>query len=105
MRQVIDEHDPRMRQALRELQEMIRERYPSAQFGVSMGEDPEGVYLQAVVDIDDPDEVMDLVVDRLLEFEIEQGLPLYIVILQTPARIARLRAEQPCRAFALPPLA
>jgi len=87
--------DPRMAGAIAELQERIRARYPTAIFAVEAGEDPDGVYLTAAVDLDDPDEVLDVVVERLLELEIEEGLPLYVVPARTPECIAALVRERP----------
>jgi len=52
--------DPRIRRAVSELEGLIRERFPSARFVVSRGEDPDGIYLDAIVDLDDPDPVMDV---------------------------------------------
>ncbi|MHB8619033.1 MAG: hypothetical protein ACYDAG_05565 [Chloroflexota bacterium] len=80
------ETDPRIQSALGELQGMIIKRWPSAGFHVSEGDDPPGVYLDATVDIDDPDEVMDLVVERLLDFQVHEGLPVHVVPLQPVER-------------------
>jgi hypothetical protein len=77
---------PAIQSALTELQGMIQSRWPEATFVVSEGDDPEGVYLDAVVDIDDPDEVMDLVVDRLLDLQVEQQLPVHVVPVRPLAR-------------------
>ena len=66
----IGEYDPRIRQALVELRAMVREQWPEASFEVSRGEDPEGIYLDATVDTEDTDEVMDVVIDRLLELQV-----------------------------------
>jgi len=74
-----DEHDPAIQGAVAELQGMIRDRWPQADFELSRGDDPEGSYLDAIVDIEDPDEVMDLVVDRLLGMQVDQGLPVHVV--------------------------
>ncbi|HTE86223.1 MAG TPA: hypothetical protein VK821_15980 [Dehalococcoidia bacterium] len=70
---------------------MIASRWPAASFAVSRGEDPEGLYLDATVDLDDPDEVMDLVVDRLLRLQVNERLPVHVVPLRTPERAAALR--------------
>jgi hypothetical protein len=86
--------DPRIEKAAQELQELIRSRYPDAAFTLSHGEDPEGFYLHTVVDLDDPDEVMDLVVDRVLELQIDQGLPLHVLPLRTPERREKLLRAQ-----------
>src|SRR5437868_5637860 len=85
--------DPRMEQAATEIQARIAARYPTATFEIEEGEDPDGVYLTAIVDQDDPDEVLDVVIDRLLELEIDEGLPLYVVPARTPERIAAMLRE------------
>lgn len=86
--------DPRVDSAITDLQRLIRERWPTAEFAVSRGDDPEGIYLDAVVDVDDSDVVMDRVVDRLLQAQIEERLPVYLVVTRTPPRIAEaLRLE------------
>jgi hypothetical protein len=79
--------DPRVLQlarALSELQAMIQVKYPTARFEVSQGHDPLGLHLRAIVDIDDIDKVTDLVLDREVELQIEDGLPVYVF----PARSA-----------------
>ena len=81
--------------ALRVLEGLIRDRYPDASFEVFDGEDPEGVYLRATVDLDDPDEVMDLLVGALYEMQVERGLSVYVIPVQPLERAAQLRAAQP----------
>jgi hypothetical protein len=81
-------HDPRIACALESLQDLIRECYPTATFASFCGEDPEGVYLRVAVDLDDPDEVMDLAIDRLMEYQLEQELPIYLLPVWTDERIA-----------------
>jgi hypothetical protein len=81
--------DPRTRQAVAELEAMIRERYPTATFDLSASpEDPSSFHLTAIVDIDDPDEVGDLVLDRVLELQVTEGIPLHVIPVRTPERIA-----------------
>ena len=97
--------DPRLVAALTELKELIQGRYPSARFEVFQGEDPEGIRLRTIVDLDDPDEVMDLVLDRLLELQLDDGLPVYVLPVRTPERIAaRLHARQERPGRSLPHL-
>jgi hypothetical protein len=75
-------------QAIVELQGMIHRRYPSAQFHVRSGiDDPETSYLVATVDVDDPDEVLDLVLDRLLQLQVDDGLAIAVLPIHTPARV------------------
>lgn len=85
--QHVDDRDVRIQHAVDELQNMIRGRYPTASFEVAQGDDPTGTYVTATVDLDDPDEVMDVVIDRLLEIEIDEGLPVYVVPVRTPDRV------------------
>lgn len=79
---------PQVRAALDELRSVIRERYPEAQFEVARGHDePENIHLVTTVDVDDPDEVVDLVIDRLLELQVEERIPVYVIPLHTPERV------------------
>ena len=87
-----DEHvtpaTPQLQAALAELQELLATRYPEATFQVSEGDDPEGIYLMPTLDVEDTDEVLDVVIDRLLHYQDEEELPIYVMPLLPPARIA-----------------
>jgi hypothetical protein len=83
-----------MREALAELQALISNRYPEAVFSVSEGEDPEGIYLAATVDVDDRGEVIDLFLDRLVELQVVEDLPIFVVPLRTAERNAAIASEQ-----------
>lgn len=87
----IDDHDPRVMSALSELKAIIQQRYPAATFAISHGEDPEGIYLTATVDIEDTDMVVDLVIDRLVAMQVEESLPVYLVPLHPPAQTDSLQ--------------
>jgi hypothetical protein len=79
MKQVpVNETDPRIQEALTELREMIRSRWPSAVFVTEHGFDPEGIYLIATVDVEDTDVVMNEIIDRLVDMQVEEGLPVYV---------------------------
>ena len=81
---------PPIEKAINELQGMISERFPQASFVVEEGFDPKGIYLVTTVDIADTDDVMDVVGDRLVELQVDEGLPIYV----TPLRpIQRVVAE------------
>jgi hypothetical protein len=86
--------DPRISTALGELRERIQQRYPDATFVVEEGEDPEGVYLIPTVDAEDTDEVLDVVMDRLLDLQIGEGLPVYVMPALPLARVAEQLAER-----------
>jgi hypothetical protein len=63
-REQIEAVDSRAQSALDELRNMIQDRYPEARFEVSRAHDePENIHLTAIVDVEDPDEVLYLVVD------------------------------------------
>jgi hypothetical protein len=86
--------DPRCDRAIAELQELIKTKYPGASFAVRAGiDDPEETWLSARVDVDDPDEVMDVVVDRMLELQLDEGIPVYVLPLRTLERAAALREQ------------
>ena len=81
--------DQRTRQAVTELDGTIRQHYPSAAFDLSPSpDDPRSLHLIATVDLDDPDEVGDLVLDRVLELNVTEGIPLHVIPVRTPERIA-----------------
>lgn len=86
--------DPRMQAGVDELQELIRSRYPRTTFTVGEAEDPDGIYMRAIVDVDDIDEVTELFIDRMIDLQVEDGLPIYVVPVRTPERSAALRQRQ-----------
>jgi hypothetical protein len=81
--------DPQISSALDELRSLIRGRYPEAEFEVIRDvDDPVAFHLTTIVDVEDPDEVLDVVIERLLELQIEEGLPVHVIPLQPLARLA-----------------
>lgn len=83
---------PRMHAALEELKGLVRQRYPDATFRVAPSpESPETVLLKPVVDVEDRDEVMDVVSDRLVELQSEEQLPLFVVPVRPEARNEAIR--------------
>ncbi|SRR5579875_232527 len=88
------EADPRVQEALAELQDLLAARYPQATFSVYQGDDPEGVYLSATIDEEDTDEVLSVVMDRLLHFQEDLDLPIYVMpTLPLEAVATQLRAR------------
>ena len=85
---------PRMEEALDELQALIASRYPEATFSVSVGEDPDGIYLTATVDVEDMGEVVDVFLDRMVDFQIEEELPIFVVAVRPLLRNADILARQ-----------
>jgi hypothetical protein len=85
---------PAIEAALEELRRLISDRFPAATFTIQEGTDPLGIYLTATVDIEDPDEVIDLVGDRLLDMQVEEGLLIYVIPERPIERVlAELRAR------------
>jgi hypothetical protein len=101
--------DEKTTQAVAELKGMITTNYPSATFAVAPGiDEPHSINVLATVDVDDPDEVTDLTIERELQLQIDEGLPVYVIPLRTPERVTKLVAEQRARqqtppVFPLPP--
>jgi hypothetical protein len=84
--------------ALEELRQMISRRYPSATFTITHGDDPEGVYLIPTVDTEDIEEVFDVVVKRLVELQVDDRLPLYVLPVRPEARVLEdFRSPRPVR--------
>jgi len=79
---------PRLQHAVNELQHLIRRVDSMATFQVVPGDDPTGTYVIATVDIEDTERVMDAYMERLLALQIDEGLPLYVVPLRSPTRVA-----------------
>ncbi len=69
----------RIQEVLEELEAMISAKYPEATFAVEVGGEPDGVYLIPTVDLENSLEVLNVIMDRLLEVQIEEQLPVYVV--------------------------
>lgn len=74
-----DESDPRIQSALTELRETIARHYPEATFRVVRHDDPDGLFLIPTVDVDDLEDVASVFEDRLIDMQVEEGLPVYVV--------------------------
>ena len=87
---------PRIQQAIEELKDRIQERYPDATFRVTRSpEDPRSIHLMTTVDVPDTTEVVDAVLDRVLELQIHERLPVHVIPVRPRERVlAMLRAEQ-----------
>lgn len=70
-----------------ELKGLILARHPEATFDVRPGgDDPTAIFLEACVDLDDPFEVTDEIIDRIVDIQIDEEIPLYVLPLRTPER-------------------
>ena len=89
----IDQSDPHVVSAIADLKDLIGNYYPEATFDLSEGDDPEGLYLTANVDVENIFDVLDIAIDRLVEIQIDQGLPIYLLVGLPPHRVEeRLQA-------------
>jgi hypothetical protein len=85
---------PRMEEAIAEMKERITRRYPTTTFEMYQGEDPVGIYLIAIIDDDDVEVAKDLYLSRMVDLQVEEGLPLFVIPEPTPERNAAIVAEQ-----------
>ncbi len=93
---------PRMHEAIAELKALMLSRYLETTFRIAEGDAPSGSYLMATVDVDDLGDVIDLFGDRLVDLQVDKGLPLYVLPLRAPERGAAILAERRARAGAAP---
>lgn len=78
--------DERMRLAVDELPSVISAAFPVVKYERYVWNDPEGLYLRTVVDLDDTDEVTDHVIDRLVRMYFDEELPIHLIPVRTPER-------------------
>lgn len=91
---------PRAQAAIDELKALISAKFPEATFTVNAGHDPAGIYLKAIVDIDDTDDVVALYIDRLVDIQVHEGIPVYVVPLQPIKRVIAEMKRQKAEANA-----
>jgi hypothetical protein len=91
----IENLDERTRQAIHELQRTITARYPSTTFEVvPASDDPGSIHVVATANVDDPDEVGDLVLDRVVSLIADKGIYVHVIPVRTPERIAAARKAE-----------
>jgi hypothetical protein len=78
------------RMAVDEMRLLVSAQFPGTTYELAAGDDPDGLYLTAAVDVDDPDAVVDVFVDRLFSLQVDEGLPVYVIPIRTPERQAAL---------------
>ncbi len=71
--------DPRIQAAVAELTQLVRDRFPDATFRVTEHEEPCAIYVYAEVDVEDTDEVIDTYIDRMVDIQVYDGLPVYVI--------------------------
>jgi hypothetical protein len=86
--------DPQRRSAVEELKQLIAARYPTTPFVDEPGiDDPEATHIVATVDLDGLDEVVDLVIDRMLELQLDERILVYLLPIRTPQRLEKLTKQ------------
>ncbi len=83
--------DQRMKRAIEELKDIILDKYPEAAFRISEGEDSGSIHLHATVDLLETDPVIDLVMDKVLSFQEDDGLPVHVLPEPMLERLDELR--------------
>lgn len=94
----------RFQTAVENLSDLIRREYPTARFEIARAPDePENLLLFATVDVDDPDEVLGLMMDKLLHYQLSEDVPVHVIPLQGSTTIedALVRAIQQLRVVEL----
>ena len=70
-----------------ELKTLILAHHPEAKFTVGPGgENPTATFLRAYVDLDDPFEMLDEISDRIVDIQVDEGIPLHVLPLRTDER-------------------
>ena len=87
-------HTPRMETAIEEIKRLVTPRFPDATFVIGHGEDPEGIHLIVTVDLDDMGEVIDLYLDRLVDMQLDDMLPLYVIPVRPLQRSLEILARE-----------
>ena len=83
----IEPSDPRVEVAIAQLMGLVRSRFPSATSSLFRRDDEDALTLRVEVDTDDLDDVVEIVLDKLYEVQVEQGLPLHLVTTWPPERV------------------
>ena len=78
---------PQVDAALEELRGLIAAGYPDATFEVQQGTDPRGLYLVATFDVADMVDVFPLFIDRMVDIQVDEGLPVYVQIARPMHRL------------------
>lgn len=78
-----------------ELKSLIVSRHPEATFEVRPGgENPTAIFLDVYVDLDEPFEILDEIGDRVLDIQIDAGIPLHVLPLRTREREIALQMRR-----------
>lgn len=81
--------NPQILAAIEEIKSIISRAHPEAEYETYLDLEGESVWLRAVVDVEDTDDVVDLFIGRLLDIHDEIGVRLHVLPVQTPERAER----------------
>lgn len=70
-------NEPRMQDAIAEIKSLVLDDYPDALFKAFPSSNVNGVYLRIIVDVEEPGDVSDLLLARMVEMHIDEELPIY----------------------------
>lgn len=71
---------PGMTRAIEELKRLVQTDYPEATFRVTRSpDDDRTIHLMTEMDLEDTADVLDSVLDRVLELQIDEGLPVHVI--------------------------
>lgn len=90
-------NDPQIQRAVQELKEIVLAQYPDARFEVAFDDEPFGVYITAIVDVEDTEDVSNLYLHRLIEMQVEEDLPIHIYTSRRRAWERRIANEKKYR--------
>lgn len=76
---------PSMQAAIEELERLISTRFPDATYELELGDDPDGLRLIPTVAVEDTLDIFDIVGEHLLQYQIDDGLPIYVSPARPPA--------------------
>lgn len=85
---------PRMAAAIAEMKTLISSRYPTTIYSVYEWDDPEGIFLSAVIDTEDLESATDLFLGRMVDLQIDEDLPLFVIPERTPEKQAAVLARE-----------
>lgn len=92
-----------LQERINEIKQLVHEKFPDAEFRVGKGPEP-GTYLYATVDVADTDEVRNVVLERIVDIQVDEGLDLYFLPLRPPEKVLadfdRKKAERANRGAA-----
>jgi len=88
-----------VREAAEELKALIRTKYPDAQFRLARDTNQRRSWLLwTMVDVEDPEDVSNLVVEREVDMLAEEHIPLHVIVVEGKAGTTYGRKEQARRA-------